>query len=249
MGKSMRVTESALRRIIREELLSEAPLDDIVPVDLPNTTPEERGRPTVAHPETRTDRIQSHAEFTGIARDLMRSTKDRWVIITFSSVGRWRRMNIADRATWIEQEKEKYPGAILAFVNATPVSGDYTTPKWVVVHDLMGHSIETIWAAEYGNKLGLVPFAIINALHDELPEEFRISDSPEDRIPDILAGILLEKLTLEQARRATAPVIASPDLSEESRENLRRMVESMFAATEMWLEDARAAGFVNLKPW
>lgn len=258
----MRITEGQLRRIIREELLSEAPLDDIVPVDLPGRKPSAgRRRPTIAHPATREDGIQSHADFTGIARALMKSTADRWVIIAFSDVGQWLSMTSSQKDTWIALEKLKYPGALLAIAEAEPMPGDYTTPKWAVIHDLLGHTLDRFWKEQIGKLVDLwlnpgekylsawmTPEAEA-ALHGSLPQESSISDKPADYTADIMAAILLGHLTHAAADQILVDVIDDTKLSDLAADKLRECVDSMFRAVDEWLAHAREKGSVILAPF
>lgn len=255
----MLITEKKLRQMVRSSLIGEAPLDDIITYDVgdrPEFSWHRNPRPSIAHRETRPDPEDlTDEKYMGIARDLMSSTRDNWVIVTPSDTRNWHiTSNSAKFHDWIKAQRAHHPpGTIFAIATMSPLGGDHNAPEWTIVHDLLGHSIEQNWSRFYGYKFDSVPLEIVGALHDQLPSKYRVSDDVDDQLPDILAAILLGHLTRDQARDAVEQTIVELRLSESERESLRltfdSIVDSMFDAVKAWLYDARTDGFVELRPW
>jgi hypothetical protein len=252
----MRITEGQLRRIIREEIIGEAPLDDIIKYNVTQRQRSER-TPSIAHPSTRSRYKRTHgAGYMDIARDLMRSTKDNWVIITPSDTGNnYLTVNSPRFKEWLDEKRTQHPaGTIFAFVSGTPVGGDFNTPAWAVIHDLLGHSIESNTAAV---RMRRIPRALRLALHSALPSELQISENRDDVLPDILAAILLGRLDIDTAHRISKDYVSQHRDEQDRRgEFFERavrqhedIIDDMFAAVDEFVTDARAEGFVDLKPW
>ena len=254
----MRITEGALRRIIREEIIGEAPLDDIITYDV-DQRPRRLRSPSVAHPRSRSRyKRVSGKGYMDIARDLMRSTKDNWVIITPSDTGRIKMTLDSTRfKEWLEEKRKHHPpGTIFALVGIAPLDNDFRTPEWSVIHDLFGHTLEE----ELGQRrpqMTSIPAELVWALHRSLPRELQISKSRKDQLPDVLSAILLGDLTPDTAHQVAKDYVAEllpADSGGGSRfeSQLREhseLIDNIFAVVDEFVEDARAAGFVELKPW
>lgn len=270
----MRITEGQLRRMVREELIREAPLDDIVAYDARRFGDGEEV-PSIAHPRTRpTQKRYADGKYTDIARDLMRSAKDNWVIITPSDVRSSHVTVDSPRfKEWLEEKRREHPpGTIFAFVRSGPIPGDYSSPKWQVLHDLIGHTLEELWKRHpnFNRSNPDIRRELRRELHAVLPRRFKISpSSPSDALPDILTAILLGKLSRESAyavgdrlsRKILGPeddhpTEVSPDdrrAAEDAFEimfhSTRATIDGMFETVEWWLDSAREHGFVELNPW
>jgi hypothetical protein len=256
----MRITESTLRRIIREEIIGEAPLDDIITYDVNQRQRSER-TPSVAHPSTRSRyKRTSGASYVDITRDLMRSTKDNWVIITPSDTGMSDLTVGSPRfKEWLAEKRTQHPaGTIFAFVSTPPVGGDFKTPAWAVIHDLLGHSIENSGPVDRMRRVRWAPRELRLALHSALPRELQVSKSNDDKLPDILAAILMGRLDPDTAHRISKEYVTRrrDDHGDYYGEGFKsavrqhdEIIDGMFAAVDEFVTEARAAGFVNLKPW
>lgn len=255
----MRITESQLRRIIREGLIGEAPLDDIIAYDVNQRQKSER-TPSIAHPRSRSRyKRASGRGYMDIARDLMRSTKDNWVIITPSDTGKSALTVKSDGfKEWLAEKRKQHPaGTIFAFSSLSPFGGDFKTPEWSVIHDLLGHSVEASAEGPDGARMRMTPPELLLALHGSLPRELQVSRNKGDLLPDILAAILLGRLSLDTAHKISEDFVAGlwpaelrsgPNFERSRREHAER-VDYMFAAVDEFVEDARSAGFVELIPW
>jgi len=256
----MRITEGQLRRIIREEIIGEAPLDDIITYDVNQRQRSER-TPSVAHPSTRSRyKRTSGASYMDITRDLMRSTKDNWVIITPSDTGMSDLTVGSPRfKEWLAEKRTQHPaGTIFAFVSVPPVGGDFKTPAWAVIHDLLGHSIENSGPVDRMRRVRWAPRELRLALHSALPRELQVSKSKDDKLPDILAAILMGRLDPDTAHRISKEYVTRrrDDHGDYYGEGFKsavrqhdEIIDGIFAAVDEFVTEARAAGFVNLKPW
>ena len=194
-----------------------------------------------------------------IARDLMRSTKDNWVIITPSDTGKSALTVKSDGfKEWLAEKRKQHPaGTIFAFSNLSPLGGDFKTPEWSVIHDLLGHSVEASAEGPDGARMRRTPPELLLALHESLPRELQISRNKSDLLADILAAILLGRLSLDTAHKISEDFVAGlrpaelrsgPSVERSRREHAER-VDYMFAAVDEFVEGARSAGFVELIPW
>jgi hypothetical protein len=230
-----------VKMLVREMILRETPLDDIISYDeapragAATTWQPDVARPSIAHPKRR----DASPEFAGekyveVARELMKSTKDNWVIVTLSDISSiidgW---DDSDVSNWVDTVRPNYPkNTIFAVAVTEPMSGDYSTPRWGVLHDLFGHSLST-------NIRPSTNPGLEEAVHNVLPQELQISDDLGDFLPDILVAILLGKLTKKQA---LSVCVKNDGYDAEC-------VSSWFDGTNEWLEDARRSGYITLNTW
>jgi hypothetical protein len=251
----MKITESQLRRIIREEILGEGPFDEFITPSEPPVTPsyaDYKAHPSIAHPSRRSkDERYKGEKYTDIVKDLMRNTKDNWVIITPADVRDRYRLGTDEFNEWLSSErKRRRPGTIFAFAASMPMSGDDLAPQWAVVHDLFGHTLDEFWQRHGGRRRekAISEPAIVSQLHSVLPIKHRMSYESGDMMPDVLAGILLGALTHDRAREVVGEQFLNSATDDEIAE-AQELVDHMFRDVDAWLEKARADGFVTLTPW
>jgi hypothetical protein len=240
-GEEMRITEMLLRRIIREELLSEAPpLLDIEPFE--NPLSQDRSAPSIGHLRARSRRPKYRkGGYEEIAREIMRDTKDSWVIVTLSDFRYSSQVSESDEfKAWLK-EKSYPPGTRILVVAGTPVKGDYKTPDWQIAHDIFGHSIEHEWNRyRYGHGAGLDTTIekVTAALHRLLPKSMQLAKSNgDDIIPDILSAIVLERFDLETAMQVVGRLTADKDEKEKPyyEKLYTKIVTALFDSVDSWL--------------
>lgn len=253
----MRIVERQLRQIIREALLREGPFDDFITPSEPPVTPSYKKQPnykqhpSIAHPLSRSKEERYEGEkYIDVVKDLMRNTKDNWVIITPNDVRDRARLGTDEFNEWLRIEKKRRPGTIFAFAASMPLPGDENTPQWAVVHDLLGHTLDEFWQRHGGRRRekAISEPAIVSQLHSVLPIKYRMSYDPGDMMPDVLAGILLGALTQERAHEVVGEEFLNSATDEEIAE-AQEHVDHMFRDVSAWLENARADGFVVLAPF
>lgn len=252
-----RIAEGYLRRIIREELLNETPFDQFITPSEPPVTPSYKKQPnykqhpSIAHPLTRSKEQKYEGEkYIDVVKDLMRNTKDNWVIITPNDVRDRARLGTDEFNEWLRIEKERRPGTIFAFAASMPLPGDENTPQWAVVHDLLGHTLDEFWQRHGGRRRekAIPESKIVSQLHRVLPIKYRMSYESGDMMPDVLAGILLGALTHDRAREVVGEEFQNSATDEEIAE-AQEHVDHMFRDVKAWLKNARADGFVVLAPF
>ena len=235
----MRITEGQLRRIIREEILNEAPpLIDMPTFENPFTL--DRSEPSIGHPRTRSRRPKyRRGGYDAIARELMKDTEDNWVIITLSDFRRAKQIIKADAfKAWLE-EKGYPPGTRVLVVAGTPVKGDFRTPAWQIAHDIFGHAIEYEWFSFVrDHRVSDVTVAkITNALHGALPKEMQLSrpraQGPSDIVPDILGAILLRKFDQETAMQVVDGLAGDDPVA---GRYYAMLVKGLFDSVDKWLQ-------------
>jgi hypothetical protein len=106
--------------------------------------------------------------------------EDSWAIIVLPKNVKLQRLD-----DYVESNPKLKRCKIIA-VGSEAQEGDETAPKWVVLHDIIGHSIDQqteITMSEH--------WANAQSLHAALPRKFRITTDPLDVLPDIYAAIFL----------------------------------------------------------
>jgi hypothetical protein len=239
----VRKAEIALRKIIREELLSEVPLWDMptVPGDS-GTIPRSERLPAIGHPRTRSQAPEYRDEkYDEAAREIMSNTEDNWVIVTPDNVLDLNRyVNSSEFKSWLK-EKDYPKGTVVIVVRSNQFSGDGSTPAWQIVHDIFGHTIEQYWFKHFSTE---ADFALINdlipALHEALPDTFHLTAAVNDMMPDILGSIFVGRFPQEKAQDVVMGMAGHRDQA--WIHQARRSVRSMFNAVKMWISDRRTAG-------
>ena len=235
----MRITEGQLRRIIREELLNEAP----PLIDMPsfeNPYSQDRTSPSIGHPRTRSRRSKyRRGGYEEIARELMRDTEDDWVIITLSDF-RYAEDVIKTDAfkAWLK-ERSYPPGTRVLVVAGTPVRGDFRTPVWQIAHDTFGHAIEHDWNRFTRDQRvsSSAVTKVTNALHGALPKGLQLgrpgAQGNADIIPDILGAILLGKFDQGTAMQAVDKLAGDDQMA---GRYYAMLVKGLFDSVDGWLE-------------
>jgi hypothetical protein len=236
----MRITESLLRRIIREEILNESPpLLDLAIYDKNSIYPG-RKAPSIGHPRMRSRRPQYRGGgYERIAKELMEDTEDNWVIVTLPDFrGASELVKTEEFKKWLGSKYK--PGTRVVVVAGTPVERDYKTPGWQIVHDIFGHSIEHEWNRyKRDQRAGETTIdKVTRALHSALPKHLQLAKaSGSDFIPDILGSILLQKFDREAAMQVVESLIADKEETEKPyyEKLYTNIAMSLFESVDVWL--------------
>jgi hypothetical protein len=191
-----------------------------------------------------------------IAKELMKDTEDRWVVIATSS-GEKDISNIdehleegGDLYNWIVNKR--YPSDYKILLITSPrMGGDHTSPNWVL-HDVFGHPIDRynnisfISALNKHDSPPKIQESFIANLHDSLPKEIRNAKSVTDMLPDIYLGILSGKLKRDDALKVKELLMESlrrdfPEFHKDNEDDLSkgfdRMIDEIFNMPKKWLND------------
>jgi hypothetical protein len=222
------MSNSFLRSLVKEMLLSETPLMDIYPykgsVDSMKTKP---GIGYQIPKKIKGKEEERRKVFSDEAKVLLADSKDNWYIIVLknsasSDMGYFFQKNYPSNLLKSEEFKEwfkslKIPkkSKIIVALSA-PYKGDFTSSSYAIVHDIIGHSIESrteeAFATHKSSNSRRIQevfrkIDVAKAVWDLLPEEFKISKSDvTDRNPDIYAAIFANKFDKQKAKKAIKAV-------------------------------------------
>ena len=210
-----------IRLLIRETLLSETPLMDIIPYKAgkPEGNFSSDTSPSVGYrlpSKLKGTEKEKRKQFTDAAKVLLADSEDNWYIIVLKYAKLQNRgylsddiINSPDFKSWTRSLRIPKGSKIIVPVDPN-YEGDYLGPEWQIVHDIIGHTI----ANAYGGgtkefREGLQHIYNFWTRMDEsivwntLSEEFKISKrNKEDRMPDIYAAIFANKLNKQAAANA-----------------------------------------------
>ena len=175
----MKITEAQLRRIIREELIREAPLGGgerslpLTPYRQHEENPIPDFDPDVIYQSVGyTDADKNRPE----AVELFSEIPENWDIIPIDDIENVKALvnSVPFRA---EIERRKYPpGTKILVVGTPPFGGDYTETKWAIRHDIIGHTIDR---AAFSGELGEI-YRNSNKYYSDLRRYTEKSVSLED---------------------------------------------------------------------
>ena len=193
------------RRYVKENLLNEVPLADFGYDDYeyPATDDRKRG-PSVGYEKSKSPGYKEEAI------KFFDKTKDLWYIV-FLKTTLWGTTGfekiepgdpdgLFERIQQMQIDNNWDPRGKYIVVSFPRLYDDMSLPKWQIVHDIIGHTIEEYHRKQYGSwqevaynpqyKRSLI------AVHNALPKEMKIASAGqlgEDRGPDIYAAIFLGK--------------------------------------------------------
>lgn len=229
----MKIKESKLRQIIRQAL-REAPLDFIGGYNVPNHPDDSKPRPSIAYGKS------TSLAFYQQAKVLMQNVPDGWAIIALS--------NVRNASTTIKSESFKGwlldqgipESSRVIVIGGAPFEGDFDSPEWVIVHDIIGHSITT---GPGGGGIGGGYYwdTIAEYIHDVLPAHLRLGGMG-DKIPDILGAIFIGQVDRDDVDQAVQKYVMElrkwdpgvPEEHKKIREEVRDIVERIFEHIEYW---------------
>lgn len=169
MDKKAWISESMARLVVARHL-SAAPLDDYVSMKNPN--------PRYPKPSTVGWGLEKNFEYLEKATEFFKARKDSWAIIIRPDFVPW---------SAIEGYVRNYPKlkrSKIIVVSSSAMEGDYGSPEWVVIHDIIGHSIA------YGSEKYDIVDVILPYIHRALPLKYQVNKMQKSDIEaDILAGI------------------------------------------------------------
>lgn len=232
----MRIKGRELRQIIRETLMQEVPIvfgpDDSAtdyrtpPLDPVDRQAGAKKRGSIGRRTLR--RASGRAE----AKVLFQNTSDNWAIVTLDNVSWGSDVIESDPfKQWVERQSFP-PGTRILVVGDAPIPRDFTSTRWAVAHDIIGHTLHN-WVAKrdiFKNPFSDAKTAqhlVFTAVLDQVSSEKRIGDNI-DYIPDALAALFFGEADLGVA------VAAATQAAWKSRfpEQLVAAVEAVGRAVE-----------------
>jgi len=194
------------RQYVNEELLNEVPLEDFGYVNRGLGSKSSRERSSVGYEKSKDPAYKDKVV------KFFDKTRDPWYIIflkttpelpkNFEKIGEDDESGIFKKIKQMQKENNWNPNGKYIVVSFPPFGDiDESSPAWQIVHDIIGHTIETknssrirrIQEIPYDKDEDKYPDSL-NAIWSSLPAEMQISEMDEgDRIPDILGAIFLGK--------------------------------------------------------
>jgi hypothetical protein len=243
----MRITARELRQIIRETLMQEVPIffgpDDSAtdyrtpPLDPVDRQAGAKKRGSIGRRTLR--KASGRAE----AKVLFQNTSDNWAIVTLDNVSWGSDVIEGDPFKQWVQRQGFPPGTRILVVGDAPIPRDFTSTRWAVAHDIIGHTLHN-WVAKkdiFRNPFSDAKTAqhlVFTAVLDQVSSEKRIGDNI-DYIPDALAALFFGEADLGVA------VSAATQAAWKQRfpEDLVAAVEAVGRAVELGIP-----GWINSIP-
>jgi hypothetical protein len=244
----MKLTKAQLRKIVRTNLL-ETPLMDIIPFknkrirnEFTSSTPSIGYKlPSVMKGTEQEKRNQ----FTDAAKILLADSEDNWYIVVLKNVGYYKYdpSNIIKSPEFLQwMSSLNIPkGSKILIPGQSNLKGDYRTPEWQIVHDIIGHTIYKYYRKEIKTNFEIEGHEeIFNLFEDayeehknitwqSLPDEFKISKrNPDDRLPDILAAVFANKFDRQKA------VEMYEKLNIFNMTNVNNSLDALYKIVESW---------------
>jgi hypothetical protein len=247
----MRLNEQLLRSIIRDMILTEAPLvgDGIYRYEVSPGENEERGMPRNIYPSIAYNQSTDPA-WIDEARVLMRNTTENWAIVSLS------RSDYFDEGPtgtipietpgfnkWIRAQNIP-KGTRIIVIGSGNYPGDYENVAWAIGHDIFGHTLSGHSPdIDFGSGTsGSGPS--INMIHSHLPEFARLSTDDTDRLPDIYAAIFLKIVSREYFDEMVNSIE-----SDKFRELVINVLDEMFEGVDSWISSIPVDKPYVIIPW
>ena len=228
----MKIKESKLRQIIRSAILREAPLDFIGGYDVPDPADDRGPLPSIAYGKSTSPEFRQHAKV------LMQNVPDGWAIITLSNV-RNARINIRSESFkgWLLDQGIPESSRVIV-VGDGALDGDFDSPEWVIVHDIIGHSMSTGLGGIGG---GYYWDTIAEYIHEILHAHLRLGEVG-DKLPDVLGAIFTGQVDRDDVDGAVQKYVMEirgwrpriPEEHEKIRREVRDIVERLFQHIAYW---------------
>lgn len=216
----MKLTKAQLRKLVCSNLL-EAPLMDILPFkNKRDTSSIDSSAPSVGYKlpsRMKGTEQEKRKNFADAAKVFLADSEDNWYIVVLKNVGYYvdlpyDTIKSPEFLQWMSSLNIPKGSKILV-VGQRSVKGDYKTPEWQIVHDIIGHTIESYCSQKITllKRQSFVQTKIYTFLaryidlHSTttwttLPDEFKIAKSSvSDRMPDIFAAIFANKFNRQKA--------------------------------------------------
>jgi hypothetical protein len=259
----MLISENKLRQIIREEILSEVPLDFVGDYKIPadETGDAKSTRPSIGRAGLK---LKS---YTLKAKGMFQDTQHSWAIITLSDTYRApKTIKSPEFKRWLAAQGIS-PNTRILVVTGSHLPKDFKGVNWAIGHDIFGHSLSKFTTRtlpkfqkqefnQYGETVDPqydISSIIEGAVWQVIPEEMRLGGEG-DRLPDVLMAIFRGRLS-----RDTAVQAAIDGIEEEIPEEERRpgdpeawaatTVDHYFKSVKDWIESIRPGVPVMINPF
>ena len=251
----MRITESALRQIIREEILNEVPLDfagnyEVPPDEGDSWTYTRSKRKAIGHAGLKNQAYALNAKV------MFQDTQHSWAIIALSDT-RFAEKTIKkpEFKQWLSAQEGITPKTkILVVAGGHPDPSDFKSVRWAVGHDIIGHTLanasdstrpniwKTIDSTERDSYDVDIDEVVEKAVWSSMSRDLKVGKI-DDALPDILFAIFRGKLNedskeamLKAAIIAIEKIIPANEREPgDSNTWAEMIVEHYFQTVENWI--------------
>ena len=240
----MRITESALRKIIREEILNEIPLDFAGNYEVP---PDEGDSPTYTRSAPRAIGYAGLKKkaYALNAKVMFQDTQNSWAIVSLSDTRfAERTIKKTEFKLWLKEQGITPETKILVVAGRHPDPGDFKSVRWAVGHDIIGHTLENFTQHVLVARYALLIEKIVEkAVWSSMSRDLRTGGA-DDILPDVLFAIFRGKLNKDTAIQA-ATVAIEKRISDNEREPgdsetwARTVVDNYFQSVNDWVASVR----------
>lgn len=207
---------------------------------------------------------------------LMEETPQDWMFITAQNVGAVgvfaNKKDQEDFQNWFDgwikewlKERNKpenfLDDTIFLVIQSAPLKGDSTGAQWLI-HDIIGHSIYSIYESTPSNYKPYLDFDFLNYVQQQLKPQQKTNDSATapnkfaapatadfDRLPDVFAAIILGNLGKkeEQAKEKMKEYGKNYlDSNKGNAESVDKTITEIFKYTNRWVNKILKRGPKNL---
>ena len=240
----MLISENKLRQIIREEILSEVPLDFVGNYKV---KPDPGDSPTYTRSATKSigyDGLKRKA-YALNAKVMFQDTQNSWAIISLSDTRfAERTIKKPEFKLWLKEQGITSGTKILVVAGRHPDPGDFKSVRWAIGHDIIGHTLENFTQHILTCRYALLIEEIVEkAVWSSMSRDLRIGGA-NDILPDVLFAIFRGKLNKDTAIEAAAVAIEKR-ISANEREPgdpetwARTVVDHYFQSVEDWVASVR----------
>ena len=135
--------------------------------------------------------MERQKSFMDQAITYFKSRKDSWAIIVLSGP----QVQISEVMDYVS-ENPKLKRSKIIVVKDRAQSGDFTSSDWIILHDIIGHSISVSSTPREEEEY------LSFYTHKSLPREFQLSEDTTDLYPDIYAAIFFRSDLRDLASKA-----------------------------------------------
>jgi len=250
----MLISENKLRQIIREEILSEVPLDFVGNYKV---KPDEGDSPTYTRSAPP---AIGYAGFKGKAyalnaKVMFQDTQNSWAIVSLSDTRfAERTIKKPEFKLWLKEQGITSGTKILVVAGRHPDPGDFKSVRWAIGHDIIGHTLANasdstrpnIWKRIINNWRDSYDVDIDDiaerAVWSSMSRDLKVGGI-DDALPDILFAIFRGKLNKDnkEAMMKAAIVAIEEKIPANEREPgdsntwAKMIVEHYFQTVENWI--------------
>jgi hypothetical protein len=210
---------TSIARVVARYLAA-APLDDYYSLPSPTGTSDSVGWGR-----------EKSKPFLRAVTTYFEARKDSWAIIVVPKEVKRRELGL-----YVESNPKLKRCKIIA-VDSESMEGDETAPKWVVLHDIIGHGIQFLALTKMPEHE-----TIVRNLHAALPRQFKITKDPDDLLPDIYAAIffrsdlrgLVQTATEIGMRQTFGKVVFDPQMFAWKQESVQKLFQKLQEDVARW---------------